>query len=196
MGKIRRSAPGAISRSNCAGPSSPNCNVSLRRIGILPRRRRSKGTLISRDRRSPAPHAAQVVLGGTGPCDRSDGRFALPRCSITPSRRVDLDRLFRSRRAVLSALRLAAARGVDVRLLGSRNSDHPYLAEIGRSYYEQLLRSGRPHLRIQSGPASCEVHADRRRLADGRLRELRQPLAAAELRVKRARALPARRRAL
>jgi cardiolipin synthase len=43
---------------------------------------------------------------------------------------------------LLSALRLAVARGVDVRLLGSEKSDHPYLAEIGRSYYGPLLRAG------------------------------------------------------
>ncbi|MEP6672528.1 MAG: cardiolipin synthase [Chthoniobacter sp.] len=43
---------------------------------------------------------------------------------------------------LLSALRLAANRGVDVRLVSTEKSDHPYLAEIGRSYYEQLLRAG------------------------------------------------------
>ncbi|MET0262462.1 MAG: cardiolipin synthase [Rariglobus sp.] len=42
----------------------------------------------------------------------------------------------------LTALQLCAARGVDVRLLISGKSDHPYLLHIGRSYYEDLLEAG------------------------------------------------------
>jgi cardiolipin synthase len=42
----------------------------------------------------------------------------------------------------LTALQLCAARGVDVRLLVSAKTDHPYLLEIGRSYYEDLLQWG------------------------------------------------------
>lgn len=43
---------------------------------------------------------------------------------------------------LLTALELAAARGVDVRLLISEKSDHPLLIYVGRSYYEELLRFG------------------------------------------------------
>lgn len=43
---------------------------------------------------------------------------------------------------VLSALELAASRGVDVRLLISGRSDHPWLVTVGRSSYEQLLAAG------------------------------------------------------
>ena len=43
---------------------------------------------------------------------------------------------------LLTALELAAARGVDVRLLVSEKSDHPLLVNVGRSYYEELLRFG------------------------------------------------------
>jgi cardiolipin synthase len=43
---------------------------------------------------------------------------------------------------LLSALQICAARGVDVRLLISGKSDHPYLVQVGRSYYEDLLRYG------------------------------------------------------
>ncbi|MEI9893044.1 MAG: phospholipase D-like domain-containing protein [Chthoniobacter sp.] len=43
---------------------------------------------------------------------------------------------------LLTALELAAARGVDVRLLISEKSDHPRLIYVGRSYYEELLRFG------------------------------------------------------
>lgn len=42
----------------------------------------------------------------------------------------------------LTALQLCAARGIDVRLLISGKSDHPYLLHIGRSYYEDLLEAG------------------------------------------------------
>jgi cardiolipin synthase A/B len=43
---------------------------------------------------------------------------------------------------LLTALQLAAARGVDVRLLVSEKSDHPYLVQCGRSFYEALLHYG------------------------------------------------------
>jgi cardiolipin synthase len=43
---------------------------------------------------------------------------------------------------LLTALELAAARGIDVRLLVSEKSDHPLLINVGRSYYEELLRFG------------------------------------------------------
>jgi cardiolipin synthase len=42
----------------------------------------------------------------------------------------------------LSALQLAAARGIDVRMLVAGKSDHPFLVNVGRSYYEELLRYG------------------------------------------------------
>ena len=41
-----------------------------------------------------------------------------------------------------TALQVAAARGVDVRLLISRKSEHPMLVKAGRSYYDALLRQG------------------------------------------------------
>jgi len=43
---------------------------------------------------------------------------------------------------LLTALKLAAARGIDVRLLISAKSDHPLLVRIGQSYYEELLGFG------------------------------------------------------
>jgi len=41
-----------------------------------------------------------------------------------------------------TALQVAAARGVDVRLLISEKSEHPLLVKAGRSYYESLLGQG------------------------------------------------------
>lgn len=43
---------------------------------------------------------------------------------------------------MLTALELAASRGVDVRLLISARTDHPGLVTVGRSYYEPLLAAG------------------------------------------------------
>ncbi len=43
---------------------------------------------------------------------------------------------------LLSALQICAARGVEVRLLVSEKSDHPYLVLVGRSYYKDLMRYG------------------------------------------------------
>jgi len=43
---------------------------------------------------------------------------------------------------LLTALEVAAVRGVDVRLLISEKNDHPWLVKVGRSYYDQLLAAG------------------------------------------------------
>ena len=43
---------------------------------------------------------------------------------------------------ILTALELAASRGVDVRLLISERNDHPWLVTVGRSYYGELLAAG------------------------------------------------------
>jgi len=43
---------------------------------------------------------------------------------------------------VLTALALAASRGVDVRLLISAQTDHPLLLTAGRSFYDELLATG------------------------------------------------------
>ena len=43
---------------------------------------------------------------------------------------------------LLTALKLSASRGVDTRLLISAKTDHPWLLQVGRSYYEELLDYG------------------------------------------------------
>ena len=87
-------------------------------------------------------HVVQVIAGGPD----------LPREPIPKSimallgsarRRVWLTTgYFVPNQLFLTALQLCAARGVDVRLLVSEKSDHRYLVEIGRSYYEDLLEWG------------------------------------------------------
>ena len=49
---------------------------------------------------------------------------------------------FAPKEPLLTALQLAAGRGVDVRLVVSEKSDHPMLVNVGRSFYEELLRFG------------------------------------------------------
>jgi cardiolipin synthase len=58
---------------------------------------------------------------------------------------------------LLTALELAAARGVDVRLLVSEKSDHPMLINVGRSYYEELLRFGVKIFEYESGINHAKV---------------------------------------
>jgi cardiolipin synthase len=85
---------------------------------------------------------AQIVLGGPDlPIDAMADSFAALLHHAT-RRAWIAAAYFVPDVLLLSALRLAAARGVDVRLLASEKSDHPWLAEIGRSYYGQLLRGG------------------------------------------------------
>jgi cardiolipin synthase len=45
-------------------------------------------------------------------------------------------------RAIVVALQTAALRGVDVRLLFPGRSNHPFVFQAGRSFYEELLESG------------------------------------------------------
>jgi cardiolipin synthase A/B len=45
-------------------------------------------------------------------------------------------------RAIVVALQTAALRGVDVRLLFPSKSNHPFVFQAGRSFYEELLEAG------------------------------------------------------
>jgi len=58
---------------------------------------------------------------------------------------------------LLTALQLAAARGVDVRMLVAGKSDHPLLVNVGRSYYEELLRYGVKIYEYESGINHAKV---------------------------------------
>jgi cardiolipin synthase len=58
---------------------------------------------------------------------------------------------------LLTALQLAARRGVDVRMLVAGKSDHPYLVNIGRSYYEELLRYDVKIFEYESGINHAKV---------------------------------------
>ncbi len=62
---------------------------------------------------------------------------------------------------VLSALELAASRGVDVRLLISARNEHPWLVTVGRCYYDDLLASG-----VRIFEYSAGIHHAKITLAD------------------------------
>jgi cardiolipin synthase len=87
-------------------------------------------------------HLVQIIAGGP-----DVPREPIPKSMVTllaaARRRVWLTTgYFVPNQLFLTGLQLAAARGVDVRLLVSEKSDHRYLVEIGRSYYEDLLGWG------------------------------------------------------
>jgi len=64
---------------------------------------------------------------------------------------------------VLTALELAASRGLDVRLLISVQTDHAWLVTVGRSYYEPLLAAG-----VRLFEYSAGIHHAKIALADDR----------------------------
>ena len=64
---------------------------------------------------------------------------------------------FAPKEPLLTALQLAAARGVDVRMLISEKSDHPMLVNVGRSYYEELLRYGVKIYEFEAGVNHAKV---------------------------------------
>jgi len=64
---------------------------------------------------------------------------------------------FAPKEPLLTALQLAARRGVDVRLMVSEKSDHPMLVNVGRSYYEELLRFGVKIYEYEAGISHAKV---------------------------------------
>ena len=86
---------------------------------------------------------------------------------------------------LLTALKLCAQRGVDTRLLVSAKTNHPYLLQVGRSYYEESAAIRRRNLRIQQRDEPRQGRRVRWPVDDGRLGQFRHPLDAAELRVER-----------
>ncbi|MGH8092171.1 MAG: cardiolipin synthase [Chthoniobacterales bacterium] len=95
----------------------------------------------------PPPEQAQNIIvqpmtdGSDGPDDPIE--MSLVSMLNTARHRVWLTAgYFGPNEPLLTALQLAAARGIDVRMLVAGKSDHPFLVNVGRSYYEELLRFG------------------------------------------------------
>jgi cardiolipin synthase len=95
----------------------------------------------------PAPEIAQALVVQPltdGPDDPDDPiEMSLVWMLNTAQHRVWLTAgYFGPTEPMLTALQLAATRGVDVRMIVAAKSDHPMLVNIGRSYYEELMRYG------------------------------------------------------
>lgn len=87
-------------------------------------------------------HLAQVIAGGPDLPREPIPKSLVALCTGARRRLWIATGYFCPDTLLLSALQICASRGVDVRLLVSKKSDHPYLVHIGRSYYEDLLRFG------------------------------------------------------
>lgn len=87
-------------------------------------------------------HVVQVIAGGPDLPREPIPKSILALLSAARKRIWLTTGYFVPNQLFLTGLQLAAARGIDVRLLVSEKSDHRYLVEIGRSYYEDLLAWG------------------------------------------------------
>ncbi|MBL9201128.1 MAG: cardiolipin synthase [Opitutaceae bacterium] len=87
-------------------------------------------------------HAAQVVLGGPDLRYGPIGKSLVSVFNEAERRLWIATGYFVPNEILLTALALAASRGVDVRLLISEASDHPWLVRVGRSFYSELFAAG------------------------------------------------------
>jgi cardiolipin synthase len=105
------------------------------------------GELFSDPHYYPASHGAphnpvHIVLGGPDTRNEPISKTFVSLLNLATQRAWIATGYFVPDDVLLNALELAAARGVDVRLLISGKTDHPYLVTVGRSYYGQLLATG------------------------------------------------------
>ena len=97
--------------------------------------------------------AVQVLRGGPDEEDHPMLRVNMALIAQATSRLWIGTGYFVPGEVIQTALQVAAARGVDVRLLISQKSEHPLLVKAGRSYYDALLRQG---IRIYEYSAGIE----------------------------------------
>ena len=90
----------------------------------------------------PARHPAHIVLGGPDRRNEPISKSIVSLLNEASDRVWIACGYFVPDDVVLAALTLAANRGVEVRLLISAKSDHPWLLTVGRSYYGELLAAG------------------------------------------------------
>jgi cardiolipin synthase len=96
-------------------------------------------------------HLAQVIAGGPDLPREPIPKSLVALCTTAEKRLWIATGYFCPDMLLLTALQICAARGVDVRVLVSGKSDHPYFVQIGRSYYEDLLRFGIRVLEYSAG---------------------------------------------
>ena len=144
----RGAARGATCTSRSKGPprSSPRprlrAGLALRDAARDPRAgaptRPAIGAAAAR-RRSPSCAAAPT---SRAPSARRSTASSSARSRIARSRVYITTPYFIPDRAIVVALQTAALRGVDVRLLFPSKSNHPFVFQAGRSFYEELLEAG------------------------------------------------------
>ncbi len=88
------------------------------------------------------PHIVQIIAGGPDLPREPIPKAMLSLLAAARNRVWLTTGYFVPNQLFLTALQLCAARGVEVRLLISEKSDHPWLVEVGRSSYEELLTWG------------------------------------------------------
>jgi cardiolipin synthase len=84
----------------------------------------------------------QVLRGGPDEDDQPMQRTNLALFTAAKKRLWIASGYFVPGETMQTALQVAVARGVDVRILVSLRSQHPLLVKAGRSYYDALLRQG------------------------------------------------------
>lgn len=101
--------------------------------------------------KSPGSEVVQIVA--SGPDEREEAIHKSFLAAINQSERsVFLTTpYFIPERSLNLALQLAALRGVDVRILLPRTSDHKFVSMAGRSYYADLLKNGVKIFEYQRG---------------------------------------------
>jgi cardiolipin synthase len=85
---------------------------------------------------------AQILRGGPDEQDHPMLRVNLALVAEAKKRLWISTGYFVPGETIQTTLQVAAASGVDVRLLVSEKSEHPLLVKAGRSYYDALLRQG------------------------------------------------------
>ena len=100
----------------------------------------------AREARPPAGDASVAIIR-SGPDIQGPERETIHRvlfCAITSARESVLitTPYFIPDRSILVALQTAALRGVDVRILFPSKSNHPFVFQAARSFYEDLLAAG------------------------------------------------------
>jgi cardiolipin synthase len=111
----------------------------------------------------PAPprHLVHVVLGGPDRRNEPISKSIVSLLNEAGDRVWIATGYFVPDDVALAALELAASRGVDVRLLVSAKSDHPWLVHVARSYYGELLAAG-----VHIFEYSAGIHHAKLALAD------------------------------